>query len=280
MRLPISLMLLAGSPALAGPVDFGMTELNAAIAARDFKYKPRIMAELDIDAPETFHIEPYAAGGGHITGGDLRGLMYGLLEAAEQMRSTGHLKPAHGVPAMALRGIRVTVDPEAAWFTSAEFWNGYFAGLARDRFNRLEMSFESAPGPGAFSALRSIAQTAARYGVDVAIGFGVPDVSAIEHLLTSCPSVRAIVLHHPEGLPDVLSAAQSPARRRTPSRSGASRQSQHSRPDRGRGPSRSAAAIVFLVYGRGREPAAARLVLANRPVARLRCRERHLGRGL
>lgn len=202
MRLPISLMLLAGS-ALAGPVDFGMTELNAAIAARDFKYKPRIMAELDIDAPETFHIEPYAAGGGHITGGDLRGLMYGLLEAAEQMRSTGHLKPAHGAPAMALRGIRVTVDPEAAWFTSAEFWNGYFAGLARDRFNRLEMSFESAPGPGAFSALRSIAQTAARYGVDVAIGFGVPDVSAIEHLLTSCPSVRAIVLHHPEGLPDV-----------------------------------------------------------------------------
>jgi hypothetical protein len=180
-----------------------MAELNAAIAARDFKYKPKIMAELDIDAPETFHIEPYAAGGGHITGGDLRGLMYGLLEAAEQMRSTGHFKPTHGVPAMALRGIRMTPDPEAAWFASGEFWNGYFAGMARDRFNRLEISFEPAPGPGAFSALRSITQTAAQYGVDVAIGFGVPDVSAIERLLASCPSVRAIVLHHPEALPDV-----------------------------------------------------------------------------
>jgi hypothetical protein len=206
MRLPISLMLLAVS-ALAGPVDFGMAELNAAIAARDFKYKPKIMAELDIEAPETFHIEPYAAGGGHITGGDLRGLMYGLLEAAEQMRSTGHLKPSRGVPAMALRGIRVTAEPEAAWFTavpqSDEFWNGYFAGMARDRFNRLEMSFQSAPGPAAFPALRSITQTASQYGVDVAIGFGAPDVSAIERLLASCPSVRAIVLHHPEALPDV-----------------------------------------------------------------------------
>src|SRR5580658_9377794 len=124
MRLPTSLLAftLAASAAYAGPVDFGMAELNAAIAARDFKYKPKIMAELDIEAPETFHIEPYAAGGGHITGGDLRGLMYGLLEAAEQMRTTGRLKPTRGVPALALRGIRVAAAPEAAWFSSGEFW--------------------------------------------------------------------------------------------------------------------------------------------------------------
>jgi hypothetical protein len=201
MRLPISLLLSAVC-AFAGPVDFGVAELNAAIAARDFKYKPRVMAELDTEAPETFRIEPYAAGGGHITGGDLRGLMYGLLEAAEQMRTTGHLKATHGVPALALRGIRVTADPQAPWFTavpqSDEFWNRYFAGMAHDRFNRLEVVFESTPAPAAFPALRSIAQTAAQYGVDVAIGFGVPDVSAIERLLASCPSVRVVVLHHPE----------------------------------------------------------------------------------
>jgi hypothetical protein len=213
MRLPISLMLFATAAcsALAGPVDFGMAELNAAIDARNFKYKPKIMAELDIEAPETFRIEPYAAGGGHITGGDLRGLMYGLLEAADQMRSTGRLKQTHGVPALGLRGIRLIADPEAPWFTavpqSDEFWQHYFAEMARDRFNRLELVFESAPNLATLPTLRSISQTAAQYGVDLAIGLGASDASSIEHLLVSCPSVRAIVLrqaalHHPEGLPD------------------------------------------------------------------------------
>ena len=106
-RWPISLVLCA-SALHAGPVEFGMSELNAAIDARNFKYKPKIMAELNLDPPETYRIEPYAAGGGHITGGDLRGLMYGLLEAAEQMRATGRLKLTHGVPALALRGVRMT----------------------------------------------------------------------------------------------------------------------------------------------------------------------------
>jgi hypothetical protein len=205
MRLPISLLLLA-TAALAGPVDFGMAELNAAIDARNFKYKPKIMAELDIEAPETFRIEPYAAGGGHITGGDLRGLMYGLLEAADQMRTTGRLKMTHGVPALSLRGIRVTADPDASWFAAApqagEFWPRYFAGMARDRFNRLEVTFESAPDPAVFPALRSIAQTAAQYGVDLAIGFGAANPAAIEHLLASCPSIKIVVLHHPEEVPN------------------------------------------------------------------------------
>jgi hypothetical protein len=201
MRLPISLLVLAVS-ALASPVDFGMAELNAAIEARNFKYKPKVMAELDIEAPETFRIEPYAAGGGHITGGDLRGLMYGLLEAAEQMRANGRLKLTRGAPALALRGIRITADPEAAWFSSDEFWNGFFAGMARNRFNRLEVMFESQPEPASFPALRSIAQTAAQYGVDLAIGFGSPNTSAIERLLANCSSVRVIVLHHPESMPD------------------------------------------------------------------------------
>jgi hypothetical protein len=223
MRWPISLLLFAAAAAgsvLAGPVDFGMAELDAAITARNFKYKPKIMAELDIQAPETFRIEPYAAGGGHITGGDLRGLMYGLLEAAEQMRTTGRLKQTHGVPALGLRGIRMTAEPEAPWFTavpqSDEFWNGYFAGMARDRFNRLEVVFESSPQVATLPTLRSIAQTASQYGVDLAIGLGASDAPGIEHLLVNCPSVRAIVLHNAEGIPDghaVLRVLHQVARR-------------------------------------------------------------------
>src|SRR5487761_1537750 len=55
--------------ASAGPVDFGIAEYNAALAARGLKWK--VNAELSLDPPETFRIEPYRVGGAHITGGDL-----------------------------------------------------------------------------------------------------------------------------------------------------------------------------------------------------------------
>lgn len=193
MRFWISLALSAAA-LRAGPVEFGMAELNAAIDARNFKYKPRIMAELNIEAPETFRIEPYAAGGGHITGGDLRGLMYGLLEAAGQMRSTGHLKLTHGIPALSLRGVRITAQPDAAWFGSGDFWQGYFAAMARARFNRLEIDFDAAPPSTAVLNLRNATQIAHQYGVDVAIGFTAPGGRAVSELLRLCPVVRTIVL--------------------------------------------------------------------------------------
>jgi hypothetical protein len=196
----IALLLSAGA-LRAGPVEFGTAELNAAIDARNFKYKPRVMAELNLEPPETFRIEPYAAGGGHITGGDLRGLMYGLLEAAQQMRSTGRLKLTHGVPALALRGVRIEARPGAAWLSSNDFWQEYFTGMARGRFNRLDLAFDSAPQPEVLPSLRNIAQIAQQFGVDVAIGFGAPSVPAIEQLLRDCPTIRAVVLHG-DAMPD------------------------------------------------------------------------------
>lgn len=198
MRSWISFLLFA-SIAFAGPVDFGMTELNAAIDARNFKYKPKIMAELDIEAPETFRIEPYAAGGAHITGGDLRGLMYGLLEAADQMRATGRLKQTRGNPLFALRGVRITANTQATWFASPEFWQRYFMDLARARFNRLELAFDAAPGPDTLPPVRVIAQIAQQYGVDLAFGFTGPNSaipnSAVPDLLANCPTVHAVVFH-------------------------------------------------------------------------------------
>ncbi len=179
----------------ASPVDFGTAELDAAIDARNFKYKPKVMAELDIEAPETFRIELYAAGGAHITGGDLRGLMYGLLEASEQMRTTGRLKKVHGVPALALRGVRINASDSAYWLASAEFWQTYFPEMARDRFNRLELAFDSSPSPDAYQAIRTITQIAQQFGVDVAIGFGAPTVAGIKEMLLNCPAIRAVVLH-------------------------------------------------------------------------------------
>jgi hypothetical protein len=174
-----------------------MNELNAALAARKLKWKAK--TELSIDPPETYRIEPYTAGGAHITGGDLRGLMYGLLEAADQVRSNGRLALAHGVPATATRGVRIlvhTADLEKPWYTSEEFWREYFQLLARNRFNRFNLIFatpHSAPpypywvavdGFGSVKVpgltperrernlrmLRFISQTAADYAIDFTLG--------------------------------------------------------------------------------------------------------------
>jgi hypothetical protein len=121
----------------AGPVDFGKRELDRALASRGLKlpYKAGITAL----APEAFEIAP-----GRITGGDLRGLMYGLLEAAAQIRATGRLAAGKGAPATRLRGIRYFIhnhDLEASWYYSREYWDEYFAMLARNRFNRFNLVF-------------------------------------------------------------------------------------------------------------------------------------------
>ena len=84
------LLLATVSMRAAGPVDFGKAELDAAVAER--KLKLHVDTELSLDPPETFRITLYKTGLARVTGGDLRGLMYGLIEASEQIRATGRLK--------------------------------------------------------------------------------------------------------------------------------------------------------------------------------------------
>jgi hypothetical protein len=191
------LVAISLSAHAAGPVDFGMSELDAAIAARNFKYKPRIVTEIDLEAPETFRIEPYTAGGGRIAGGDLRGLMYGLLEAAEQIRATGRLKQAHGTPSLAPRGVKVAADPASTWFGSEAFWAGFMASLARDRFDRLQLVFERLPDKDLLPVLRMISRTALQYSIDVALGLrsALEDSGPLlQDLLAQCPAIRSISL--------------------------------------------------------------------------------------
>ncbi len=187
MRLLSSLLGFA-AVACAGPVDFGTAELNAAMASRNLKWKNQV--ELSLDAPETFRIEPYQAGGAHITGGDLRGLMYGLLEAAEQIRATGKVSKAAGDPAVSLRGLRIALDEEAER-APREFWDRYFRMLARNRFNRIHVVFQRIAAPYELAALLS--RTAADYGIDFTLGIA-HEVGAEElaHLLMICPSIRGV----------------------------------------------------------------------------------------
>ncbi len=181
------LLIVCGVSAAAGPVDFGLDEYNAAIQARHVKWK--IKCELTADPPETYRIEPYAVGGAHITGGDLRGLMYGLLEAADQIRAAGRMKPAHAEPATPVRGVRrfaSAADMEAP----EAYWRAFFEMLARDRFNRFTLIFTSAPGN--LEKLRAISQMAADYAVDFTLGLWEQSPGNLAKLVSACPLIRSV----------------------------------------------------------------------------------------
>jgi hypothetical protein len=187
----------------AGPVEFGMAEYDAAVAARHLKYKPKIIAELNLEPPETFRIEPYTAGGAHITGGDLRGLMYALIEAADQIRTTGRLKREHAVPTSPIRGLRIHAEPQSSWFASPDFWRVYFAQLARERFNRVQIVFDTVPDKSGLATLRMIAQTASQYAVDAGAGIGAATPADLERLLVECTAIRFVAIHSTQAASDV-----------------------------------------------------------------------------
>ncbi len=174
--------------AAAGPVEFGLNEYDAAVASRNLKWK--VKYELTLDPPETFRIEPYKVGGAHVTGGDLRGLMYGLLEAADQIRSTGRLKQLHAEPATPVRGVRMFAG--AGDLDAAESsWRSYFEALARDRFNRFTLIFSEPPAN--LEKLRAISQAASDYAIDFTLGLWEHKPGdGLKKLLAACPLIRTV----------------------------------------------------------------------------------------
>lgn len=209
MRLLTSLVACALSVS-ATPVDFGLAELNAAMSARKLRWKNK--AELSVEAPETYRIEPYSYGGAHITGGDLRGLMYGLLEAAEQVRTTGRLTKVHGVPATPLRGVHITLDARLE-SASEDFWRFYFQMLARNRFNRVHITYANFEAPYRMEKLLS--QLAADYGIDFTLGIGSAiDANELVKLLAACPMIRSVAVEPGSGSRDAVFTALRNAGRR------------------------------------------------------------------
>jgi hypothetical protein len=192
------LVLVAMSSARgAGPVDFGQAELDAAVAER--KIKLHVDTELNLDAPETFSITLYKTGAIRVTGGDLRGLMYGLIEASEQIRATGRLKAASGKPATRVRGVRMTLrsyDLTQPWFTSDAHWRAYFQTLARSRLNRVSLMLSLAEAD--IERLRILSEIAAEFGVDFVLGVhhlpAEPQelYARLRGILDTCPLIRGV----------------------------------------------------------------------------------------
>ena len=191
-----------------GPVEFGRLELERAYAERKLPL-PRIpiQSEVSADRPESFRILSM-----RVTGGDVRGLMYGLIEAAEQIRERGRLVAATGAPAIAIRGVRMVVGPEdtrAGWYKSPDYWQEFFAMLARSRFNRFSLVFSGQQGaPEDLEGLASISEAAAQYAIEISLGLRAQDLSAaaglapentgpssllaLKNLLAACPSARSV----------------------------------------------------------------------------------------
>ncbi|WP_020577999.1 hypothetical protein [Actinopolymorpha alba] len=99
----------------------------------------------------TFRRQASVDGAVQVTGGDARGLMYGVLELADratfasdalaELRGT---EPETHQPATPVRSIsRVFVSDveDKPWFHDRDFWADYLTELATNRINRLQLAF-------------------------------------------------------------------------------------------------------------------------------------------
>ncbi|MEP7364026.1 MAG: hypothetical protein ABI972_12285 [Acidobacteriota bacterium] len=152
--------LLCISAAWAGPREFALRSYDDAVRARGLQpERVRIRAVVDSGAPESFRIL-----GQTVLGGDLRGLMYGIFEAARQVRDDGRLKEGKYAPALAIRGVRVRRED----LPSGDDLRAFFALLAEMRFNTVFVTPEPPP---------ELRPTAYAYGLKLA------GASALNHVL-------------------------------------------------------------------------------------------------
>jgi len=190
-----ALLLLMTTGLLAGPVEFGREQLTTAINDKGLKFS--IETELNLDPPGTFRIIPLLRGV-RVSGGDLRGLMYGLLEATLQIRNTGKFAAATFKPVLLQRGVRMTPsDTELAApdYFLADRWRNYFRMLAQNRINRFAMVLP--PAAAELERIRFLSSTANEYGVDFILGIrgplGSPALQAqLRELLDESVLVRGV----------------------------------------------------------------------------------------
>lgn len=191
----IALALTLASVSFAGPVEFGQQELRAAMNERGLTLG--VETEINLDQPETFRIATVRTTSIRISGGDLRGLMYGLMEAAEQIRNTGGVTAHAGAPGFAIRSIRIApLDSDLTnTFYNSDRWIKFFAMTAKNRINRvvLVLPLERLE----YDRIRYLSQVARDYGVDFHIGIrgpleNRPVAGYLRKLLDDCVLIRGI----------------------------------------------------------------------------------------
>ncbi len=192
------LFVMACAVAIAGPVDFGQQELKAALAERGMTLN--VTTELNLDQPETYHISSVTSTSARISGGDLRGLMYGLMDAADQIRNNGKLAAVASEPGMAVRAVRVVpsdMDLLMPGFYGIDKWTTFIRMLARNRVNRVTLVLPTNRLEA--DRIRMVSQLANDHGVDLMIGIrgqiGEKSLyTQIRRVLDECVRVRGIQL--------------------------------------------------------------------------------------
>jgi hypothetical protein len=174
----------------AGPLDFARAELDEAISER--KLSPArfvVRTEYSLAQPEEgFQISTLNL----IRAGSQRGLVYGLLEAAHQVRNQGRLSAVTGKANVPLRGVRRTMAEED-WGRPREWWLDRFAQLARLRLNRFHLMLADEPlTEERIEALKGISDAARDRAIDLVIGLEDPSAEEVMRLLAECEAVRGV----------------------------------------------------------------------------------------
>ncbi|NOZ57660.1 MAG: hypothetical protein GXO73_12835 [Calditrichaeota bacterium] len=150
---------------LSSPPQFALGDLRAALKAKGIAFAFRNGEEaatsdfvIEIEAPDGGKRRAWAKPESYritvqergvvVSGSDPVGLMYGIFALAEQVRFApgrgdavlGHIRDAFGEPALQIRADNpfITVEGETGisdWFYDEQYWQNYFAMLARNRYN-------------------------------------------------------------------------------------------------------------------------------------------------
>jgi hypothetical protein len=125
--------------------------------------------------------------------------MYGLMDAADQIRNRGKLAATAAEPGMAVRGVRVLpsdTDLAAPGFYGLDKWTNFIQMLARNRVNRVTLVLPVSRLE--HDRIRVISQLANDHGVDFVLGLRGPLerslYTQLRRLLDECVRVRGIQL--------------------------------------------------------------------------------------
>lgn len=154
------------APGEPAPPAFAADEIRSALKGDGWEIVPSGDAALEITIespggaekpagkPESFKIEVLRNAGKTkvtISGGDARGVMYGGLEAAEQIRMNGplSLRSKSAAPFLHVRAMKFNLplkgtgymakedEQNNAWFYDLEYWDRFMRTMAYNRYNAL-----------------------------------------------------------------------------------------------------------------------------------------------
>jgi len=171
----------------AGPVEFGQAELQKVIEERGLNARSfHVAVEYSLVLPaDGFQIQ-----GQIIRGGSRRGVMYGLLEAADQLRERKTLAAVKETPRFEIRAARLRAGDEVLARPERE-WRGLFEALARARFSRLRLEMRELTAERSLR-LAKIAPLAEEHAIDLALSLEEVDPPLLLKLLGESIVFKAV----------------------------------------------------------------------------------------